>query len=427
MIYLYTEHITNRLQYTLDVLMNRVLMCEYRIITTAEEFRRIRNVPKINYSTVEFGDSLSIRPHGLLFDTGIKPVETAVSKHDGIPYFFRTSTGGEMPYDLLAMTFYMISRYEEYLPFEADKHGRFPAQQSLAHIAGFLHLPVVHLWAERLKELIKTRHPGYEFPRQVFRRLDSIDIDYAYRFRGKGLIRNTAGFARDAARLDGEALTARLDYLRSGKDPYDTYEYIFRVQNAQSRERIFFIQTGKYGKYDKNLPYRKRFKELIRRIAAHGETGIHPSYASAERVEVISAEKERIEKLTGRKITKSRQHYLRLQFPGTYETLVRAGIEQDYSMGFAATGGFRAGIAIPYPFFHLSKDEVMPLEIVPFQVMDVSMKDYRGYSPEEALDEISEYKRILQKTGGILVSIFHNSSLSGEGEWKGWRKVYETW
>jgi hypothetical protein len=58
--------------------------------------------------------------------------------------------------------------------------------------------------------------------------------------------------------------------------------------------------------------------------------------------------------------------------------------------------------------------------------MDVAMKDYLEMTPEQALDEVRYYKEVIEKTGGLMVSVFHNSSLSEEGEWKGWRKVYES-
>jgi hypothetical protein len=45
---------------------------------------------------------------------------------------------GDLPFDPLAATFYLVSRYEEYLPFIPDEHGRFPAKQSFAFSNGFL-------------------------------------------------------------------------------------------------------------------------------------------------------------------------------------------------------------------------------------------------------------------------------------------------
>jgi hypothetical protein len=46
-------------------------------------------------------------------------------------------------------------------------------------------------------------------------------------------------------------------------------------------------------------------------------------------------------------------------------------------------------------------------------------------NPEQALDLIKSFLSKVKKTGGIFIPLWHNSSLCDEGEWKGWRDVYE--
>jgi hypothetical protein len=94
-------------------------------------------------------------------------------------------------------------------------------------------------------------------------------------------------------------------------------------------------------------------------------------------------------------------------------------------MGYASQPGFRAGIAMPFLFFDLVKDETTTLTIHPVTLMDVTMKDYLRLNPVESLEKIKKMIRIIQQVNGEFVSLWHNESLGNTGRWEGWRPVYE--
>src|SRR5204863_517356 len=77
-----------------------------------------------------------IEPCGLLFETGvmehaIKWFEVNGSREDkSYKAFFKTA--GDYPFDIFAASFYLLSRYEEYLPHQKDIYGRYAHQNSLA-------------------------------------------------------------------------------------------------------------------------------------------------------------------------------------------------------------------------------------------------------------------------------------------------------
>ena len=97
---------------------------------------------KINYSN-EFlsGVDAHIIPHSLLFEKEIQEQQISVKTWEGIPVFFETA-GGTMPFDIFAASFYLITRYEEWLPHEKDYLGRYDYQQSIAYQYGFLNQPL---------------------------------------------------------------------------------------------------------------------------------------------------------------------------------------------------------------------------------------------------------------------------------------------
>ena len=420
MIPIYSHSLTERLRYTLDVLFKRILQVDYKWVDKAS-FEKAKP-PKINYSDTAIAGAIWIKPHSLLFETGITEQDIQVTYRKEIPYFFKTDDLATILFDIFAASFYMLSRYEEYLPFNPDKHGRFRAEASLAYKTGFLQKPVVHLWAQRLREEIVKCDPLFSFPSGSFTQLNTIDIDVAYACQGKPWYRRAGGFIKKIFHFYNQATWQTLD-CKDG-DPYDTYDVLETVQKETQVPSLYFFQVGKYGTYDKNLPLRKPMKQLIRRINTYAEIGIHPSYRSNRKRAILQKEVSDLSEVLGKKITKSRQHYLKMRLPETYENLITAGILEDYTMGFAGQISFRAGMAVPFPFFNLKLNQERPLLIVPFQLMDGTLKDYLKLSPEEALKRAEVIKEIVKQVKGQLVTIFHNSSLNDTADWKGWLAVY---
>ncbi|MCK5168711.1 MAG: hypothetical protein KAQ75_02440, partial [Bacteroidales bacterium] len=154
MILIYTGKTSSRLEFILKFLFNDILGVESKLITDKEEFVS-SDLPKINYSEESIEKSFQIIPTDLLFESDIIQKDIKVSNWVNQKIFFQTSEKSDIPFDLFAASFYLISRYEEYLPFKADQHGRFEANQSLAGKYGFLYDPIVDQWACKLAELLK--------------------------------------------------------------------------------------------------------------------------------------------------------------------------------------------------------------------------------------------------------------------------------
>ncbi|MEJ7678807.1 MAG: hypothetical protein WKG06_13300 [Segetibacter sp.] len=132
-----------------------------------------------------------------------------------------------------------------------------------------------------------------------------------------------------------------------------------------------------------------------------------------------------LEKITGKKITKSRQHYIRMTLPETYRRLAAAGITEDYSMGYGSINGFRASYCFPYKWYDLQKEEPTSLIIFPFCYMDANCYYEQHYSPVEALNEMAYYFKITKEVNGLLITIWHNHFLGTDKMFEGWRGIYK--
>ena len=340
---------------------------------------------------------------------------------DGLPF---PVTGGRWPFDPLAAAFFLVSRYEEYLPCQDDAHGRFPEEQNWLVARGWADLPVVNTWAAALYDELAGR---FALParRPAFRFWSTFDVDNAYAFRHKGAVRAAGGTLRDLLRGDAARLRGRLRSWAGGRDPYDTYDRLATLHLTYGVKPLFFWLLADPGPFDKNVaPTRPAMRALIRRVSTAAGVGIHPSYASFAQPTRITDEKRRLEQMLNVPVTAGRQHYLRFRLPHTYRSLLQAGITADHSMGFSGRTGFRAGIAHPFYWYDLTREQPTALRVWPFALMDTALL-HAGFTPPQALAHATALVDRVTEVGGWLVTLFHNESPGGLSPWDGWEHVYE--
>jgi hypothetical protein len=262
-----------------------------------------------------------------------------------------------IPFDPFAASFYLVSRYEEYFPYAADRYGRFDAAESMAQQKGFLNKPLVNIFAKKIRQILKNEYADLTFRSRSYSYLSTVDIDNAWAYKEKGILRTFGALLRSLASLQMKNFSERIAVLSGRmKDPYDTYDLLFSIQNKYNLRMIFFFLLGDYDVNDKNVSSNNRnFKKLIKQISDYYEIGMHPSFASNERTRLLRIEQLRLKKITHRDVTRSRQHFLKLSFPNTYRNLIDADIREDYTMGFSGEIGFRAGICTPFYFYDLER------------------------------------------------------------------------
>lgn len=426
MITIFCEEITPRVSYTFEFVFTSVLGVDFTLTADREAFASSSGV-RFAYGNEAMEGALQFRAAGLLGEEGVLQQSVDVGECRGYPALFKVGRESALEYDLFSAIFFLVTRYEEYLPHQTDKHGRYLAGQSTASQHGFLERPIVDVWAQLIGEVLMKEFPGLKFTERKFRYINTIDIDNAYAYVGKGAVRNVGGIVKSAMQRDSDAISERLGVL-SGKtkDPYDTYAYMKAMAEECETEVKSFVLLGDYGAYDKNLPHSSTEQiTMVKKMNEFSDVGIHPSYGSGERAESVQKEIRRLEEILDRPICSSRQHFLKMSFPETYRTLIANGIEEDYSMGYSEVLGFRAGTCTPFKFYDLQANESTNLTVYPFAVMDRTLNDHLKLSPEEAIDRVSDLFAEVEAVHGTLVSVWHNESLSNKREWLGWVPVYE--
>ena len=328
--------------------------------------------------------------------------------------------------DIIAATFFMLSRWEETVVPTRDQHDRFPATASVAYKQGFLDRPIVDEYALILRAWIQTILPGWEPKEQRFRVKLTHDIDYIRQVDGFSTLLMqlvSHGLKRRRPDLLGKSLAAYRDPV---KDPYyqGIYELAAISEASGFRSAFYFMAAGPgfhESDYQLSSP---QIRRCIRDLRLRGhEIGFHAGYRTAEDPIRFEEEKDAFQHST-RIIPKGgRQHYLRFRVPHTWRLWDQQGFIYDSSIGYAGYEGFRCGTCHPFHPFDLDQQRELSLLEYPLIVMDQTLQRYRSLSPQQAKERIMLLANRCKQVGGVFTLLWHNTSLSGH--WHPWRDMYQ--
>ena len=423
MLLVYTHKISPRLKYVFKHICTRVLGIEVSFTTTIEEFIA-HNSLKMSYTKQQLGNEFFIKSHDLLFEQGLSDVEINVHDWENTKCFFFNGDKSHLPFDVFAASFYLLSRYEEYLPHVNDEYGRFSATESIAYKHGFLHQPVVDIWTYKFKDKLQKQYPEFKFPQKTYSIQPIIDVPSAYNFRLKGLLRSFGGTIKDLSSLNLRNLYERYMVIFGFKhDPFDTFKYIINRQKQTKYKFLFFFLIGDYSTYDKGInPNKKKFVSLIKQVADYCKVGLKASYFAIHDPVILKKEKLRIEAILNTSLTASRQSFSKLNLPESYRSLIELEVQEDYTMGYVNHIGFRAGSCTPFLFYDLDFEVQTPLKIWPYHLMDYSLlKTHSLLDKKKVLNEIIDE---IKKVNGEFVPVFHNYTFSDDERWKGFKELF---
>jgi hypothetical protein len=414
----FTNTITPRLQYITDFIGNEIFGKPFELTTDIDFFTYYAG-PKINYSHREFANC------PLLFENIISEQMVSCFTANNTKAFFKTT--GDYPFDIFAACFYLLSRYEEWLPHTKDIYGRYAHENSLAFQEGFLNLPLINIWLEDFKKVLKEKFPLCIIHHSSFTFLPTYDIDEAYSYRHKGLLRTVGGIAKQLVTGNWQLASERWKVLTGKeKDPYDSYSLLNELHDKYKLKPIyFFLVAAENGRYDKNiLPSEPDMQQLIKQHSEKYAVSIHPSWQSGDKENLMIQELKFLETIVKKKITSSRQHYIRFSLPESFRRLIESGITDDYSMGYGSINGFRASVASSFYWYDLENEQQTNLLLHPFCFMEANSYYEQKYSLQQTTEELQHYYNIVKSVNGKLVTIWHNSFLGTDKRFRGWKEMY---
>ena len=423
MLLVYTHKVTPRLRYIFKHICTRILGIQVDFTINVEEFIAHKSL-KMSYTRQPLGNEIFVRAHELLYEQGLSDVEINVQDWEQTKCFFPTNEKSSLPYDIFAASFYLLCRYEEYLPHVKDEYGRFTATESLAFKSSFLKQPVVDIWAYKFKAVLQEHFKDFEFPIKTYRVQPVIDVPMAYYFKQKGLLRSIGGTLNDLIRLKLKRFYHRYLVMAGFKrDPYDTFKWIINKQKTSKFKFIVFFLIGDYSTYDKNINVnRKKFVSLIKSVADYCKVGLKASYFALSDLEILKKEKKKMESIVNYELEASRNSFSKINLPESYRNLIELEIKEDYTMGYLNQVGFRAGTCTPFLFYDLDYEIQTPLLIHSFHCIDYALLKINSF-----LDKKEEIQRVIdqvKQVNGTFTPIFHNYSFSDQERWKGFRDLF---
>lgn len=421
-------------EYCFHVLLRELLGLDYQLRFTAETEHYRLHLPGGAVLTVEDGFWGRFREEKYL-DAGNVPdrAETVPSPFDGTPlsivfgrnHFETDSRTGICGLDVFASTFFMLSRWEEHVLPDRDRHGRFPAERSLAFRAGFLDRPVVNEYAELLRQMFARLGFETKPPTRSFSLHLSCDVDHPRLWwQASGPVRTLAASLLRRGNLREAAYW--LPYIVPGrKDPYDVFDDWMDVAEKAGLRWHFNFLGKRPPESDCWYPLEApQVQALIRNMENRGHhIGFHPSYEAFEDAEKFKSELDSLRQTARTPVLNGRQHYLRFAAPQTWRMWENTGMAWDSTLGYPEAEGFRCGICCDFPVFDFLNRRMLHLREKPLLAMDVTLALYRQYTPETALERLLALRRQVERHRGEFVLLWHNSSWNTYF-WAPWRAVF---
>ena len=363
------------------------------------EYLKEENIPK----TIEFGKNDFI-------------VE------DNIPIIYGSSAFSLLPstlicgIDIFASSFFMLTRWEEYVNKNRDNHDRFPAYESLAYKNNFLDRPVVNEYVEMVKNMLlylglnqKPRIKNYQL-------ILTHDVDEIVMWRSwKQIFRVALGDV--VKRRNIKLAFSRIkEYIliQQGKikDPFDTFDWLIDKSESIGVKSRFYFMSGGVTEFDNKYKIDdERTIKLINHIKKRGHiVGFHPSYNAYNDTIQFKKEKEALEKASKSKIREGREHYLRFEVPTTWQIWADNGLEVDSTCGYADKEGFRCGTGDEFSVFNILSREKLKLKERPLVYMDDSHYSYhKNIDTKKSFKIVESIIHRQKKYHSKTTLLFHNS------------------
>lgn len=326
--------------------------------------------------------------------------------------------------DLIASTYFLISRYEEMVRRDVrDVHGRFPGKESLPYRAGFIDRPLVEEYGKLLRAQLRDICCDISDPiKRIQKVFLTHDVDQIAHFRTiRGVL---GGFLRGIKRpKEGQkALRSYFGGLRF--DPWYTFPWMFKQDNDLKQvigeercEAVTFIRAGG-GKRKEDKPianlFLPDFQTLLRYCRKKNITiGLHASYEAGISPELISKEKKALDKISKTNTTYNRNHYLDSREPEDMQAIIDAGLTDDFTLGYADMAGFRLGTCRPVRWINPKTRQLSSLTLHALAIMDSSLSDkrYMYLNAHDAYQYCVQLIDSVENYNGELVLLWHNTTV----------------
>ena len=393
MLLVYTHKITPRIRYIFKHVFENMLMINFNLTSKVEIFVA-HSGPKLSYSKKSLGDELFIKSHLLLFEQGVTPQKLKLDFWDDLPIFFKTNADSDFPFDIFAASFFLLSRYEECMPYLKTDKGHFDPSQSVSSEFDFLELPIVDLWVSKFQKKLSStfneidKKNSGKPSKKIF-----LEVPLAFRYSNRSFLENLEDFFSSIWKLNFKQLIIQISVLiRIKNDPYDTFDLWKEwFKKSSIKPQVFFLFSHSSSYQVTTSIFNLRFRKIIKKTGDFFSLGLLASVkAQIDSKKQMIREKNDFQKLTNRTIFDVRLNNGIVDLRKDYEMLSENEFRNDYSMGYLDQAGFRAGTATPFYFYDVSREFQISLKLIPIFATENSLKKSNNSFPFEKLRTVYE-------------------------------------
>jgi hypothetical protein len=410
---IFSNILTPRIKYIFNFIFKDILKAEIEFTGNSQYFLQSEHL-KVSYGDEPLGEEIFFKSTPLLFSNKleeIKPKTISFGEYQA-PFPVDRSV---LPFDVFAASFFMISRYEEYL-HQRNSEGAFKASKSYQHKWRVLHKPVIDEWALIIKSIIKKKHPQFKFQEKKFKHHPTIHFSLLTHFP-EGFL-NRAKFIFSAAfKKENNYLNAKFDRLTGvGINNEEVLEQVEEIFASKKSKAFYFVDFP-----DVPMDY-IRTDRIFKTLNNRSVGLLRPCANNKQKMTGIKEDLVKLKKVNPNLIMLTSQQLDALKFPICYLNVLNSGITSDYSMGYENVMGFRAGTCTPFNWYDLQLEKATPLVVNSYCLTDHILQ---FLTREEAIKEIHQYIDAVKVVNGTFYSSWNLKSLSDYPKYKKLKSLFE--
>lgn len=429
----------NERKYIIDILFNEFLGLEYNsnIINNAEGYEVILD----NGSILYVNDNFFSKYKNYLEYLNINHLPNNVLRGENnfldIEYIVLYGSDSisinkniiKFDFDIFASSFFMLTRWEEFVVKDRDEHNRFLGKFSIAYKYNFIEKPIVNEYVEMLWNMLKYLDISLNRKKSEYSLLLTHDVDLPFRYNKfidmlKYSVKDFL-FSKSIMVFFKTIKEIILVKIKIKKDPIDTFDLLMDIAEDNNVKSYFFFMAKGLTKYDNRYRLEdEKIYKLIENIQERGHyIGIHPTYNAYDNNIQFKKELKELNKYIKKDIIFGREHYLRFSVPTTWQIWENNNMKWDSTLCYADMVGFRSGICYEYSVFNILDRKKLSLKEKPLIVMETTLFEYQKLSNEEGLTKIKSLIDTVKKYNGEFVILWHNHSFNSYF-WSKYQEVY---
>ena len=407
MILIYCDKSSPRIEYTFSHIFKFILNKKFSITRSKSEFIDYKGY-RFSYANAPISEELFFQSIGLLDERGLENYEIKIFRWEDVKCFFKVGEKSAIPFDIFSAIFFLLSRYEEYMPHTGNKLGQFNHFQSIAYKEEFLEIPLVDIWIKKFKSVLENKIK-LKCKMISNNQIKSIIIGSInpYKYTNKYPFESFLIWFKNLIKLNlWEVVEHFFVILRIKVDPWEIDDYIKKILLASNKEILYFFSFSSESFFKNETPKtNENFKKYIKEVSDNFEIGLLPSTNALKNPKTFQLESFNISNLVHKKVVKVLFQGGLKKISQYYKNSISLNNANDFSMGYIDAFGYRASTCSSFFFYDLSNETKTNLLVTPF-VAHFKLIDKTSLG--KAIGKIQKFNEIANKHYGSFSIILNN-------------------